>query len=175
MIQTKGIQIDEEAAIYLTAFFHENKDLPLPHQLPPRVISKSPSNSSLSGKTICYRCGQVGHLASQCPNELPDPSEIEDEMNKEISNLIEELSETGNYDNDEFGLFCKGDTTPVNSDGKNWSNSTFCPNCGHLHCQGKCPHISYNDLYNQMRSYFDNRSSYSAEQIKRIFHKIWKP
>ena len=174
MIQTKEIQLNEEAAIYLAAFFHENKDLPSPHQIPTRTISKSPSNSSISGKTICYRCGQVGHLASQCPNELPDPSEIEAEMNNEILNLIQQLKETGDYASDEFGLFCKGDSTPVNSQGKNWSNSTFCPNCGQLHSQSKCSHISYSDLYSQMKKYFENKSSYSSEQIRNLFNNIWE-
>lgn len=174
MIQTKEIQLNEEATIYFQTFYRQNINLPAPHQIPTRSLTKSPSNNSLSSKTICYRCGQVGHLASQCPNELPNPSEIESEMNKEISNLIQQLKETGNYDSDEFGLFSKENTKPVNSGGKNWSNSTFCPNCGRAHSHNKCPHINYNDLYNDMRNYFDNRSSYTSEQIRKLFYDIWE-
>ncbi|OHT02427.1 Zinc knuckle family protein [Tritrichomonas foetus] len=172
MIHSKGLTIDEESALYLTSYFHQNKNLPAPYQVRSRQPSRSTSMSALSGKTICYRCGQLGHLAGQCTNELPDPAQIELEMNNDIQILISQLKETGDYESDEFGLYIKGDSNsvPVASD---WKTASFCTNCGKPHPANRCPHKSYNEIINEMKNCLDSKSSFTAEQIKAFFYDIW--
>ena len=94
-------------------------------------------------------------------------------MEKEIAELSQRLLQTGNYSTDEFGLYSTENANQVPTD-QSWQTTTFCPNCGKSHPQRSCPHPSYNELMNEMRGCFDGRSSYSADQIRKLFYNIWE-
>ena len=171
MIQSRGISLDDEAILYVTSYFHQDKNLPEPLILQARV-PKTLSTPNIAQKAICYRCGQAGHLASSCPNDLPDPAKIEDEMDSEVAALVAKLKDAGGYQEDEFGLYSIGENA-VQANGS-WNNRTFCPNCGKDHRMNQCPHKTFNEIYSELKFCLEKGSRYSSEQIRDTFMDIWQ-
>ena len=173
MIEIQNLSLDDEANMYISTYFHklEVSEVKI---LPPdeEKMKRSKSNQSISSNVLCYRCGNSGHISANCFDELPSLKELEDEMNKDISEAIEELKASNLYKEDEVGLYIENSNSiNVNS---NFSNSQICLNCGEVgHLIRQCPKPSMDQIIDEIGIYIIPHSNQPNDKIEEMFNRIW--
>ena len=74
----------------------------------------------------CCRCGQIGHLASACTQEVPSTETLWAEIQKKIDLASTTVPST--WKRDTHGWYLPGDAPT--GDAKSFSDGPFCFNCG---------------------------------------------
>lgn len=84
----------------------------------------------------CPRCGEVGHDASVCPNQVPSFDSMDQFIEERISMSIQLAPKE--WKEDEFGLYLPS-TADSSNDTKCWTDGEFCFNCGEFgHSKKDC-------------------------------------
>ncbi|KAH0792560.1 Zinc knuckle family protein [Histomonas meleagridis] len=174
MIQCTGLSLDDEAGFYLSTFFHKVNVMPGTTIVQPK-IQRSKSETLTLPKTICYRCGKLGHMSSSCTGDLPKLEDLENELEKDFQYVYKRVIEEGQYLEDELGVYSDvniQNSIPADS---NWKNGTFCLNCGQKggHQYGKCPHIGMQELADEMKHCIGPGSNYTESEIEEFFLDLW--
>jgi hypothetical protein len=163
---------DEESLLYAAAFFHKKDDLPTPEVIHSAPLSRSQSGNQ-SVKSVCYRCGSVGHMSFSCTIPLIPVEELEEEVNADIQNIIDMKRNDPNMQSDEFGLVFDGQEPEVPAD-QSWQTTSFCTNCGKAgHREKDCRNKSFNDIANRMKECLSGHSRHSATEIEDFFLDLW--
>jgi hypothetical protein len=173
MLNVKGLDLDEEALFYLSAFYHKSEVARARSVISSGRVPHSISTTFMS-RVVCYRCGAVGHMSRACDSSLPSLEAMESAMEKDVNQIISSLQRAPNMMSDEFGLYSTESKSPVKID-SNWKSVQFCHNCGKAgHVRNKCPNINFDNIAFQMGDCLLPRSKIPAKEIERFFWDLWE-
>jgi hypothetical protein len=86
MPECRYISRDDEASLYLSAFFHKQKGIPNLEMVQVRPVPWS--RRAGFSKAVCHHCGEFGHMRAACTNPLPSIAELEAEMDRDLWQMI---------------------------------------------------------------------------------------
>ena len=112
----------------------------------------------------CAKCGQIGHITSDCPNSVTT-NDLEIQIERRIEAAL--LQAPDSWIHDEFGLYKPSESNsdqPQMSREHSWKEGNFCFNCGQFgHHSSNCkePDFStlYNDVFGKNLMHFDAKSN----------------
>lgn len=166
-----SLSLDDEADLYLSAFFHEQ---PQARAEPAQYIAKTKAAVSPAlPRVLCYRCGRIGHLSSKCSGDLPAAAEIEAEMESDLDRVYREIVSNGaDLVADDFGVYSNALMTNAIPTKFNMKSGSFCMNCGEMgHITNKCKHTSMRSLINEMKSCFSGGCD--QNKTEEVFYDYW--
>lgn len=169
MISDRSLSLDEEAALYQAVLYNISTEESEVLFTVPKSRPVSRNNSSGTSNLICYRCGQIGHMASACREELPSLEELEKQNLDEADEVVKQLTSGSGYYTDEMGPYKVTSDHPGIDHSKSWKNGVFCINCGlfghqHTHCQKP----NYGFLAKELGKYYTNNFTHLNKPIADI-------
>ena len=168
MISEHNISIDSEALLYLKAFYSTPIEQNIQRTHPTNREPRKKSSSSIGQKVVCFRCGAIGHISSQCHEELPSLQSIQEEMFRDVKEIIDEIVKEDGYGEDQFGPY-KTDTVSPVSHSKSWKDGDFCTNCGEFgHKSSDCKKPTFAKLADKMGKYYQDNFTKPLKPIPDI-------
>ncbi|OHS95978.1 Zinc knuckle family protein [Tritrichomonas foetus] len=92
----------------------------------------------------CPRCGEIGHISSDCPNSVPSADEMQNSIEERIKKAVALAPET--WENDDMGLFLPSHQNII-QEKRSWKDGPFCFNCGEFgHSEDTCTQPTYKKI-----------------------------
>lgn len=143
---------DPEIAKIIKAANELNQPRPLPHL------------------ESCSRCGEIGHLSSNCPNQVPTIDQMQSEIEERISKAIQLAPDS--WKDDEFGLYLPSSQNVI-SNSKSWKDGEFCFNCGEFgHNSDNCKKPTYSKLVNVFGVTLEQKGNRAFLEKRRIIDNV---
>ena len=105
----------------------------------------------------CSRCGKIGHVVSQCTEDIPDAEELWAEIEAKIK--AASATAPSEWQRDEFGWYLPNVNSEI-SDHKSFADGEFCFNCGEFgHTSDSCQFPDRRELQKQFGNCTDMSAS----------------
>jgi len=163
------LDIDDEAMLYHIAYYHPNEGNCV--EMKKVEMKKAKQRFSRNSSVVCYRCGGIGHISSSCQSDIPSINDLQEMVDNDINNIIDQVSQSDEYQSDESGLYLKSKVqiSCLNS----WKNGKFCHNCGYRdHSTGDCRKATLSQLIDKLKL-GTKEKEYSSKKIEERFFDLW--
>lgn len=115
----------------------------------------------------CSRCGNIGHTADKCPENIPSTKQMQSSIESRIQTALGFAPL--DWENDEDGLYLPSNEEKI-SEKRSWNDGPFCFNCGQFgHEKESCLQPTYKQLYDLFSqtslNRTDQKSTFEKKQL----------